>query len=286
MRAQEFDYLRDILKDRSGLVLSSEKIYLVESRLMPVARHHGLATLDDLVRELRDKRDESLLVEVTEAMTTNESFFFRDISPFENFREAILPTLMESRRSDGKTKIRIWSAACSSGQEPYTLAMILQEEAGKFAGLEIEIVATDLSKDIIAKAESGRYTQFEVQRGLPVQLLVKYFDKQDDHWEIKSTIRDMVTFRPFNLLEDFASLGTFDVVFCRNVLIYFDQETKSDVLRRVSRLLPNDGVLYLGGAESVLGISKDFKPLPGLRGVYGLVESDFDAKTTPQKAAG
>jgi len=286
LKAQEFDYLRDVLKERSGLVLSSEKVYLVESRLMPVARRRGIATLDDLVRLLREERDEEMLVEVTEAMTTNESFFFRDITPFESFRETVLPRLMEARRAEGKSSIRIWSAACSSGQEPYTLGMILQENAAKLNGFKIEILATDLSQDIIAKAVSGRYTQFEVQRGLPVQLLVKYFDKQEDQWEIKDTLRDMVTFRPFNLLEDFASLGRFDVVFCRNVLIYFEQETKADVLRRVSRMLPNDGVLYLGGAESVLGISKDFKPLPGLRGVYGLLESDFNAAAKSQSATG
>lgn len=286
MKAQDFEFLKDLLKLRSGLTLSTDKVYLVENRLMPVARRRGLPTLDELVDVLRLRNDEELSVEVTEAMTTNESFFFRDTKPFESFRNVILPKLIEARRADGSNRIRIWSAACSSGQEPYTLAMILNEEVAKVAGIRIEIVATDLSSEMVAKATSGVYTQFEVQRGLPVQLLVKYFKQDGNKWEIHPTLRQKVQFQKFNLLDDFRPLDRFDVIFCRNVLIYFDQTTKSEVLQRMSMILPNDGILYLGGAESVIGISKDFKPLQGLRGVYGLVENDFEVSAGLRKATG
>ena len=271
MKPQDFEYLQTMLKSRSGLVLSTDKVYLVESRLMPVARNRGMSNLDELIQAIRVSKDERLLVDVTDAMTTNESFFFRDMQPFESFRNIVLPKIVADRRAMGRNVIRIWSAACSSGQEPYTLAMLLKEDAETLRGMRVEIVATDLSTEIIEKAREGLYTQFEVQRGLPIQYLVKYFQQVDDRWQIDKTIRDMVAIKQFNLFNDFTVLGLFDIVFCRNVLIYFDQPSKTDILGRISKLMPDDGVLYLGGAESVLGISDAFKPVPGLRGVYGLV---------------
>ncbi len=284
MKPQDFEFLQNLLKTRSGLVLSTDKVYLVESRLMPVARNRGLGGLDELIQAVRIGNDERLTVEVTDAMTTNESFFFRDMQPFESFRETVLPKIVESRRATGRNVIRIWSAACSSGQEPYTLAMILKEEEAKLRGIRFEIVATDLSTEIIDKAEAGIYTQFEVQRGLPIQYLLKYFSQNGDQWQIDKSIRDMVAIKQFNLLNSFNVLGLFDVVYCRNVLIYFDQPTKSDILGRISKLMPEDGVLYLGGAESVLGISKAFKPIPGLRGIYGVVR-DQESGTLARKAS-
>ena len=277
MKPQDFEYLQTLLKKRSGLVLSTDKVYLVESRLMPVARSKGLSGLDELIQTIRIGNDENLLVEVTDAMTTNESFFFRDVQPFESFRETVLPKIMANRRASGRNVIRIWSAACSSGQEPYTLAMILKEEQAKLAGMRFEIIATDLSTEIIDKARNGIYTQFEVQRGLPIQLLLKYFQQVGDHWQIEKSIRDMVAFKQFNLMSDYSVLGLFDIVYCRNVLIYFDQPAKTDILNRVGKLMPVDGVLYLGGAESVLGISDAFKPISGLRGVYGVVRDRVSA---------
>jgi len=275
VKPQDFEYLQNLLKNRSGLVLSTDKVYLVESRLMPVARSRGLNGLDELIQAVRIGNDERLTVEVTDAMTTNESFFFRDMQPFESFRETVLPKIVESRRASGRNVIRIWSAACSSGQEPYTLAMILKEEEAKLRGMRFEIIATDLSTEIIDKAKAGIYTQFEVQRGLPIQYLLKYFSQTGDQWQIDKSIRDMVVIKQFNLLKPFNVLGLFDIVYCRNVLIYFDQPTKSDILGRISKLMPEDGVLYLGGAESVLGISDAFKPIPGLRGIYGVVREQM-----------
>ena len=228
MNVSDFEFIAGLLKKRSGLALTKEKAYLMESRLNPVARKWNFAGFDELVQAIRAGTNEELLIDVTEAMTTNESFFFRDQKPFDQFRDLVLPYMLEHRA--GVKSFRIWSAACSSGQEPYTLAMLLKENAAKLAGWRIEIIATDLSKEILAKAESGPYSQFEVQRGLPIALLVKYFKQAGERWQISEEIRNMVKFKSFNLLGSPAALGRFDVVFCRNVLIYFDPPTKGQVL--------------------------------------------------------
>lgn len=275
MKDSDFTFMADLLKRRSGLVLSTDKQYLVESRLAPVARRHDFKSLDDLVASLRSRAGEALLRDVTEAMTTNESFFFRDTRPFDQFRDLALPALLERR---AKTRrIRIWSAACSSGQEPYSLAMLLQEHAAKLQGWNIEILATDLSTAILDKAREGIYSQFEVQRGLPITRLVKYFKQIGDRWQVDRSLRDMVTFRPYNLLEDLGPLGTFDIIFLRNVLIYFDQPTKTKVLNAIARQIAPDGYLFLGGAETVLGITNRFRVLPGERGIYARSEGEPEA---------
>ena len=266
MTPHDYDYLRRLLRERSGLVLTADKQYLVESRLLPVARRAGLAGLPDLVQRLKGASAEPLAVEVTEAMTTNESFFYRDKIPFQHFRETIVPTLLAARAS--QRRIRIWCAAASTGQEPYSLAMSLKEMGGAIADWRIEILATDLSSEVLEKAKAGIYSQFEVQRGLPIALLVRYFTQSGDTWQIAPDIRAMVQFRPLNLLNDFAHLGTFDVVFCRNVLIYFDQETKASVLERIARVTDRDGYLILGAAETVVGLTESFKPVNDRRGLY------------------
>ncbi|MEM1398259.1 MAG: protein-glutamate O-methyltransferase [Pseudomonadota bacterium] len=271
MRSEDFDMFRDLLMQRSGLVLSPEKVYLLESRLMPVARKYNLRGLDELAEKVRPKTDERLLVDITEAMTTNESSFFRDQRPFDLFRNSVLPTLAGARGS--QRKLRIWSAACSSGQEAYSLAMILAEEKAKYAGWDISILGTDISNEILGKAKEAIYTQFEVQRGLPIANLVKYFDQQGEKWQVKDELRRMVKFQNFNLLENPQSLGQFDVIFCRNVLIYFDPPTKTKVLEALSGLLAADGLLFLGGAETVLGITDRFKPMEGQRGTYRLANA-------------
>jgi len=268
MTPDDFNLIRGILKKRSGLVLGDDKAYLLESRLMPVARKHGMKTLDDVIAAVRSASTEALLVDITEAMTTNESFFFRDNKPFDLFRDNVLPRLIESRAS--QRGFRIWCAAASSGQEPYSLSIILKEAERKLAGWKTEVVGTDISKEILDRAREGKYSQFEVQRGLPIQFLVKYFDKQGEHWTIKPDIGSMVVFKELNLLGNLAQLGKFDVVFCRNVLIYFDQPTKKEVLEKIAGLMPADGVLFLGGAETVLGITDKFEPVPGQRGIYKL----------------
>ena len=266
MNVADFELLSEILKDRSGLVLSSDKTYLIESRLTPVARKHRWNGLDELVAAVRKGGDEELLREITEAMTTNESLFFRDQRPFDSLRDVVLPSLIANR--NGSKRIRIWSAACSSGQEPYSLAILLKEQAAKLNGWNFEIVATDISDEMLERARLGIYSQFEVQRGLPITLLVKYFRKDDDKWQLDAGLREMVSFRNFNLLEDPQALGRFDIIFCRNVLIYFDQDTKSKVLEGLAGIMAPDGVLFLGGAETVIGVTDLFEPVPDQRGMY------------------
>jgi chemotaxis protein methyltransferase CheR len=262
----DYDYLRRLLRERSGLVLTADKQYLVESRLLPVARRSGLAGLPDLVQRLKGSNAEPLAIEVIEAMTTNESFFYRDKIPFQHFCDTIVPALLSARAS--QRRIRIWCAAASTGQEPYSLAMSLKEMGSAIADWRIEIIATDLSGEVLEKAKAGVYSQFEVQRGLPIGLLVKYFTQSGDTWQIAPDIRAMVQFRLLNLLGDFAHLGMFDVVFCRNVLIYFDQETKAAVLERIARVIDRDGYLILGAAETVVGLTESFKPVNDRRGLY------------------
>jgi chemotaxis protein methyltransferase CheR len=262
----DYEFLRKLLKERSGLDLSSDKQYLVESRLIPLARRAGLPGIAELVAKIKTGA-EALTSEVVEAMTTNETFFFRDKIPFDHLRDTILPALVRARAS--RRALRIWCAASSTGQEPYSIAMCVKEFAG-LSGWRVEIVATDLSQEVLEKSKAGIYSQFEVQRGLPIQMLVKYFKQTGEFWQIKADIRAMVQHRQLNLLQDFSHLGTFDVIFCRNVLIYFDQDTKTGIFDRLSRMIEPDGVLVLGAAESVVGISDAFRPYPDRRGLYRL----------------
>ena len=267
MKPADFELLSSMIKQRSGLLLVPEKAYLLESRLLPVIRKYNLRTLEELADGVRKKREETMCRDITEAMTTNESFFFRDQKPFVLFQKKLLPELLVSRAA--QKKIRIWSAAASSGQEAYSLAMICAEEAAKLKDWKVEIIGTDLSREMVERAKQGIYTQFEVQRGLPVTHLVKYFAQVGgDKWQIKEELRNMVQFREGNLLQDFGGLGTFDIIYCRNVLIYFDQPTKAKVLAAMSRIMPPDGTLLLGGAETVLGVSDKFKPVQGEHGLY------------------
>jgi chemotaxis protein methyltransferase CheR len=279
MTPHDYEYLRRLLKTRSGLVLSSEKHYLVESRLLPVARKAGLFNLTGLVAKLRGPDSERLIVEVVEAMTTNESFFFRDKIPFDHFRETIMPALLTARAAS--RRIRIWCAAAATGQEPYSLAIALKEMGKDLRGWRIEIVATDLSTEVLEKAKSGIYSQFEVQRGLPSLMLIKYFAQLGETWQIAPELRGMVKFMPLNLLNDFSHLGRFDLVLCRNVLIYFDQVTKIGVLERIASVTERDGFLMLGGAETVIGLTDCFKPFPNKRGLYaqpgGMISTEAGA---------
>jgi chemotaxis protein methyltransferase CheR len=262
----EYDFLRGALKARSGLVLSADKQYLVESRLLPIARKAGFDGLGRLVSALQRDGAGTLMTAVVEAMTTNETFFFRDKTPFDNFRQTVLPALLSTRRASHT--IRIWCAAASTGQEPYSLAMLLKEMQGEIGNWQIEILATDIAGDVLEKARAGLYSQFEVQRGLPIQLLIKYFTQVGDMWQVAPELRAMVKFKQVNLLTDFCVLGVFDVIFCRNVLIYFDQETKISVLNRLRRAVTADGYLTLGAAETVVGLCDAFRPVQDLRGLY------------------
>lgn len=267
MNARDFDFLVCLIRDRSGIVLTADKMYLVESRLTPIMREAGCGDLAALVQKMRGC-DLSLTEQVIDAMTTNETLFFRDTKPFETLKTAVFPALLAARPAG--QRIRIWSAACSTGQEPYSIALLLEENKAQFPPDRFEIVATDLSPSVLKKASAGIYSQFEVQRGLPVQMLIRYFQKDGDRWILNEAIRRRVSFRPFNLLQDPAVLGSCDLILCRNVLIYFDNETKTRILERMARILKPDGALILGGSESTLGITERFTPMPGQRSVYVL----------------
>jgi chemotaxis protein methyltransferase CheR len=261
----DYEYLRKLLKDHSGLDLSADKQYLIESRLLPLSRKSGLAGISELVQKMK-AGSPSLVAQVVEAMTTNETFFFRDKVPFDHFRDSIMPEIIRARAA--RKSIRIWCAAGSTGQEPYSLAMCLKEMSAALVGWRVEIIATDLSQEVLEKSKAGIYSQFEVQRGLPIQLLVKYFRQNGEFWQISPEIRAMVQHRQLNLLHDFSQLGVFDVIFCRNVLIYFDQDTKINIFGRLAKTMEVDGFLVLGAAETVVGLTDLFKPFPDKRGLY------------------
>ncbi len=260
----EYEFFKKFLKEKSGLSLGPNKEYLLQSRLGPIVRTRGLNSLGEMMDLLKRNADQDLANEVMEAMTTNESFFFRDKTPFDHFKDHMVPTLTEGK-SGGN--LRIWCAAASTGQEPYSIAILIKEMARQLGGWTSDIVATDISSEVLDRARSGLYTQFEVQRGLPIKLMMKYFKQVDDNWEIDAGIRSMVKLDLLNLLDDFTKLGTFDIVFCRNVLIYFDEPTKRDVLARIAKRMKPGGFLVLGAAETIMGLTNDFKMVPDKKGL-------------------
>lgn len=258
--SNKFDFLCQDVRKRSGLVLGQEKAYLIDSRLGPLARKEGFASVEALIDAMM-RGDQRMCVAASEALATHETFFFRDKTPFDLFENVIAPALKSSRMG---RQLKIWCAAASSGQEPYSLGMLLDE----IPGLSADILATDMSAPVLEKAKAGIYTQFEVQRGLPIQRLVKNFDQVGDSWRIKPQLRQKVRFEQANLLDDFARFGKMDVIFCRNVLIYFDIQTKAKVLDRLAAQLADDGFLLLGAAETVVGLTDSLRPISGHRGLY------------------
>jgi len=255
--ASEFDYIRRLVLEQSAIVLEQDKQYLAESRLLPLARREGFDSLASLVACLRTKIFDGLHLKVVEAMTTNETSFFRDFHPFEALRESLLPQLM-IRRAYSK-ELNFWSAACASGQEPYSLAVLLQEYFPNLAGWKVRIIATDLSAEMLARAREGRYSQLEVNRGLPAGLLVKYFLRHGNDWRILEDLRRRVEFQIINLAETWPLLPLMDVVLMRNVLIYFSLDTKKKILGKVRQLLKPDGFLFLGGAETTFNLDDAFE---------------------------
>lgn len=270
MKPEEFKAICDFVQKNSGIVLSQSKEYLVDSRLKPIAESHGFADIGALARGL-SLAPEAVKTAVTDAMTTNETFFFRDKTPFTIFEEIILPELIKARRVAGR--LRIWCAAASTGQEPYSLAMLVHKHKAALGGIKVEIIGTDLSATAIARAKEGRFTQFEVQRGLPVDLLVKHFTQEGTQWLISDEIKSMVKFSLLNLLESYRSIGTVDVVYCRNVLIYFDGDTKKRVLTSLRKVMKPDGYLVLGAADTVMGSNGEFERANNKRGLYQPVEA-------------
>lgn len=261
MSPASFDYIRSLLADLSAIALDDDKKYLVETRLRPVARRAGLSSIDDLVTRLRVTPNHPLRQQVVDAMTTNETSFFRDEVPFETLRTIILPDLL-ARRGVSKN-LNIWSAACASGQEPYSIAMLLREHFLQLDNWSVRLLATDVSAEVLERARKGRFTQLEIERGLPGPLLRKYFRRIDTNWQLDETLCRMVEFHQLNLSGNWPALPKMDVILLRNVLVYFDLATRQEILRKVRRLLRPDGYLLLGGAESALHVDAAFKVTRG-----------------------
>lgn len=258
--AADFDFISLLVRGRAAIVLERGKEYLVETRLAPLAQREGFDSLGSLVSRLRrDVLPGALHDKVVDALTTNETYFFRDFHPFEAMRRTLLPAMIEARRE--ARRLTIWCAACSTGQEPYTLAMLIREHFPAVADWRIEIIATDLSPTVLRQAESGRYNQIEINRGLPAPYLVKYFTQDQGAWVLKPAIRSLVQFRPLNLIEPWPILPPCDFIFIRNVMIYFDVETKRTILKKLRACLRADGSLFLGSAETTLNLDPWWAPV-------------------------
>ncbi|HVK11719.1 MAG TPA: protein-glutamate O-methyltransferase CheR [Gemmataceae bacterium] len=266
MTPTDFEYVCRLVRDRSGIVLEAGKEYLVDSRLTPVARQHDLASVSDLVARLRAEPDGRLATQVLEAMVTSETMFFRDLVPFETLRTTVLPDLVRRRR--GERRLSVWFAACSTGQEPYSFALLVREYFPELTGWRLDLLATDLSADVLGRARAGRYNQIEVNRGLPAAMMVKYFRQHGATWELSEDVRRMVEFRELNLIRPWPTLPRADLVFLRNVMIYFDVEAKKSILGRVAKLLRPDGYVLLGAAETTFNLDASFRRVDQLKGGF------------------
>lgn len=256
-----FAYIRSLLADLSAITLDGSKSYLVESRLLPVARQAGLASIDELVARLRETGDPPLRQQLVDAMTTNETSFFRDTIPFETLRDTILPDLI-ARRGSSQT-LQIWSAACASGQEPFSIAMLLREHFPQLCDGPIRLLGSDLSWEMLERARQGRFSSLEIARGLPKRLRAKYFRQVGEAWQLVDELREMVQFRQLNLGKAWPALPKMDLILLRNVLVYFDLRTREDILHKAAQLLRPDGYLLLGGAESAVQIDTAFRVIRG-----------------------
>ena len=266
MTPEDFAYVCRFVRERSAIVLEPGKEYLVETRLAPVARKMEFDSVGALIAKLRGAPDNGLHARVIEAMVTTETSFFRDSHPFESLKTAALPDLI--RRRAAERRLNVWSAACSTGQEPYSVAIIIREHFPELLGWQVNILATDLSAEVLAKARAGTYSQLEVNRGLPAAALVKHFTQSGTSWQVSETVRRAVEFRELNLVRPWPALPKMDVVFLRNVMIYFDVETKKAILSRVARQLNPDGYLILGGAETTLNLDSSFRRVDALKGGF------------------
>jgi chemotaxis protein methyltransferase CheR len=270
MTDQEFDLVRKLLHEQSAIVLDAGKQYLVESRLGPLLQERNLKSIGDLIARLRSEPGNGLRREIVEAMVTTESSFFRDHHPFEALRKVVIPDLIARRREE--RRLTIWCAASSTGQEPFSVALLLREHFPELSGWKVTLLATDLSREVLARAREGRYSQIEVNRGLPAALLVKHFEQQGTHWQLKPALRSLVDFQEINLAQPWPVLPRMDLVLLRNVMIYFDVETKKSILGRLARLLKPDGYLMLGGAETTLNLDDSYRRVEPLKaGLYQLV---------------
>ncbi|WP_392534444.1 CheR family methyltransferase [Nostoc sp. C117] len=261
----DFEYLRQLVRDHSAVVLSAEKSYLAELHLQPIAESAGFALIAELVKYLRTQPFNNLHVQTIEALVTNETSFFRDHYPFEALRQYILPELIKKRAVE--RSLNIWCAACSNGQEPYSIAMLIREHFPLLTNWSIRLIASDFSTKVLTRAEKGHYNQLEISRGLSKNLRDKYFHRLDSDWQIKDEIRQMTEFRQINLMQSWSCLPEIDVIFLRNVLIYYDLATKKALLRKVKQQLRTDGYLFLGSAETTINLDGSFKQVSFNKGI-------------------
>jgi len=268
LHKDDFIYLRTLVKQKSGISLSDDKAYLIESRLMPVMSLHKVSGFSDLVSRLRLGQDARLVTDIVEAMTTNETSFFRDMKPFDQLRDSLVPWVAEQNKS---RQLDIWCAASSTGQEPYSIAMTLMENKHKLPDWRIKIDGTDIDTKVLDKAREGIYTQFEVQRGLPIMLLMKYFTQQESYgekWLLKDEIKKLTSYSQFNLFGSYAARRKYDIIFCRNVLIYFEKEDKEKIVENLKSCLKPHGVLVIGASESLSGLTHTLAPFKDIRSVF------------------
>jgi len=259
-------FVCEIVRERSAIELEAAKSYLIEARLTPLAKQLGFPSTNEFIYGVRSKRQPDFERRLVEAMTTNETSFYRDAHPFNALRTKIVPEMLTQRA--GTKSLNIWSAACSSGQELYSIAMLLQENFPQLATWNVKLTGTDLSEDILERARTGRFSQVEVNRGLPAPLLLKYFERNGMTWQIRSEIRAKATFTKLNLIERWPALPPMDIVFLRNVLIYFSPETKKEILRKVRRAMSPQSVLFLGAAETTMGLDAAFERVEADRSVF------------------
>ncbi|MCH7499068.1 MAG: protein-glutamate O-methyltransferase CheR [Nitrospinae bacterium] len=253
----DFNYIRQLVLDCSAIVIENGKEYLVESRIRPVAKNEGFDDIGNLVNALRNHSNNGLQDKVVEALTTNETSFFRDIYPFETLKNDILPELLKRRKS--LKQMNIWCAASSSGQEPYSIAMLIRDNYPILLDWKLHFIASDISREMLNRCRSGEFSQLEVNRGLSAPLLIKYFEKNGLKWSIKKEFREMIDFQQINLSETLPYMPKMDIIFMRNVLIYFDLEMKVKILKQIRHILQPDGYLFLGAAESPLNLDDSFQ---------------------------
>ena len=266
MTQETMKFLISSLYRESGLVLDESKSYLLESRLEPLAIQEGFPSLEDFGRYVMKSPAPPLLQKIVEAMTTNETSFFRDRIPFELFKNVVFPGMVKA--NEKSRKIRIWSACCSTGQEPYSISMLLSDFEAAIQQWDVKITATDIDKSVLNRAREGNYSQYEIQRGLPILYLTRYFTQSNGSWEVKPGVKKRIDFAPLNLLSDFSFLGIFDLIFCRNVLIYFDLATKKKILEQMARMLSPAGALFLGSSETSIGVTEKLVRVEVEKGTY------------------
>ncbi len=255
-RANEFSYLCELVKNTTAIALDAQREYLMEARLSSIAQREGFNSVSELITRVRNGNSTQLQWKVVEAMTTNETSFFRDVKPYEALRQVVIPNLIQARQSE--RKLTIWSAACSSGQEPYSVSMMLREYFPALQGWKINVLATDISTEMLDKTRQARYSQLEVNRGLPASLLVKYFKKSGADWQLDDSIRTMVEVRRMNLSVAWPLMPSVDLVLLRNVMIYFPVETKKQILKNMRNVLAPDGYMFLGTAETTINLDASY----------------------------